>query len=169
MTNVILDSRKYFRLGKRTCLATRLLLGGSFGDDHARFYLGGIDTMRGYYYDERLNGTRVGLLNLELRIPFIDELRFGWPFAWSISGIRGILFTDFGTVWSKWQFGPENRYKALIRTGNKIQLVDIKNSVGIGLRLKLGLFDLNFDIAKRTDLSKIYPKTRFHFGLGQEF
>ncbi|MBM3234830.1 hypothetical protein FJZ31_00890 [Candidatus Poribacteria bacterium] len=168
MTNVILDSRKYFRLGKRTCLATRMLLGGSFGTDHALFYIGGIDTMRGYGYED-LAGTRVGLLNLELRIPFIDELRFGWPFAWSISGIRGILFTDFGTVWSKWQFGPENRYKALIRTGNKIQLVDVKNSVGIGLRLKLGFFDLNFDIAKRTDLSKIYPKTRFHFGLGQEF
>jgi Tol biopolymer transport system component len=169
MTNVILDSRKYFRLGKRTCLATRMLLGGSFGSDHALFYIGGIDTMRGYGYED-LAGTRVGLLNLELRIPFIDELRFGWPFAWSISGIRGILFTDFGTVWSKWQFGPENRYKALIRTGNKIQLVDVKNSVGIGLRLKLGSFDLNFDIAKRTNLTQFTDeKTRFHFGLGQEF
>ena len=168
MTNVILDSRRYFRLGKRTCLAARMLLGGSFGADHALFYIGGIDTMRGYGYEE-LAGTRVGLLNLELRIPFIDELRFGWPFAWSIIGIRGILFTDFGTVWSKWAFGPENRYRALTKTGNKIELVDVKNSIGIGLRLRIGFFDLNFDVAKRTNLAKIDPKTRFHFGLGREF
>jgi len=167
MTNVILDSRRYFRLGKRTCLAMRMLLGGSFGDDNALFYLGGIDTMRGYDYEE-LVGTRVGLLNLELRIPFIDELRFGWPFAWSIIGIRGILFTDFGTVWSKREFGPENRYRAFRRTGNRIELVDIKNSIGIGLRLKLGFFDLNFDIAKRTNPGED-KKTQFHFGLGQEF
>jgi len=167
MTNVVLDFRRYFRLGKRTCFATRMLLGGSFGDDNALFYLGGIDTMRGYDYEE-LVGTRVGLLNLELRIPFIDELRFGWPFAWSISGIRGILFTDFGTVWSERKFGPENRYRALRRTKNGIELVDVKNSIGIGLRLKLGFFDLNFDIAKRTNPGED-KKTQLHFGLGQEF
>ncbi|MBC8230157.1 PD40 domain-containing protein [bacterium] len=167
MTNVVLDSRRYFRLGRRTCFATRMLLGGSFGDDKALFYLGGIDTMRGYDYEE-LVGTRVGLLNLELRIPFIDELRFGWPFAWSISGIRGILFTDFGTVWSERKFGPENRYRAFRRMGNGIELVDVKNSIGIGLRLKLGFFDLNFDVAKRTNPGED-KKTQFHFGLGQEF
>ncbi|HIE28540.1 TPA: hypothetical protein EYP66_14765 [Candidatus Poribacteria bacterium] len=167
MTNVILDSRRYFRLGKRTALATRMLLGGSFGDDNAVFYIGGIDTLRGYSYAE-LSGTRVGLLNMELRIPFIDELRFGWPFAWSIVGIRGILFTDFGTVWSRRDFSPENRYRALRRTGNKIELVDIKNSIGIGLRLKLGFFDLNFDVARQTNLTELF-ETRFHFGLGQEF
>ncbi|MFQ6043905.1 MAG: BamA/TamA family outer membrane protein, partial [Candidatus Poribacteria bacterium] len=167
MTNVMLDSRRYFRLGKRTSFAARMLLGGSFGNDNAVFYIGGIDTLRGYSYAE-LSGTRVGLLNMELRIPFIDELRFGWPFAWSIVGIRGILFTDFGTVWSKRDFGPENRYRALRRTGNKIELVDIKNSIGIGLRLKLGFFDLNFDVARQTNLTELL-ETRFHFGLGQEF
>ena len=168
MTNMIFDARRYFRLGRRTCFATRMLLGGSFGSDHALFYLGGIDTIRGYGYEE-LAGTRAGLFNMELRIPFIDELRFGWPFAWSIGGIRGIVFSDFGTVWSKWEFGPENRYRALKRTGSKIELVDIKNSIGIGLRLRLGFFDLNFDVARRTNLADIESKTRFHFGLGQEF
>ena len=48
-----------------------------------------------------LLAPRMGLLNFEVRIPFIDELRFGWPFAWAIGGIRGILFADFGTVWSQ--------------------------------------------------------------------
>jgi outer membrane protein assembly factor BamA len=47
-------------------------------------------------------------------------------------------------------------------------LVDIKNSIGIGLRLKLGFFDLNFYVAKRTNPGED-SKARFDFKLGQEF
>jgi outer membrane protein assembly factor BamA len=50
LTNVILDARRYFKLGRRSTFATRLLLGGSFGEDQSLFYLGGIDTFRGYGY-----------------------------------------------------------------------------------------------------------------------
>ncbi len=167
-TNLFLDARRYLKLGKRSNFATRLLLEGSFGIDHALFYLGGIDTLRGYDYEE-LEGTRAGLLNMELRIPFIDELRFGWPFAWAIYGIRGILFADLGTVWSKKQFGSENRYRPWERKKNQIRLIDIKGAIGVGLRLRLGFFSLDLDVAKRTDLAEIYPETKFHFGLRQEF
>ena len=167
-TNLSFDGRRYFQLGKRSSFATRLLCAGSFGQDHSLFYLGGIDTLRGYDYEE-LVGTRAGLLNLELRMPFIDELRFGWPFAWAIYGIRGILFADFGTVWSEEQFGPENRYRTWERRKNQIRLIDIKGAIGVGLRLRLGFFSLDFDIAKKTDLAEIYPETKFHFGLRQEF
>ena len=90
LTNLVFDLRRYFKLGRRSTFATRLLLGGSFARDKSLFYLGGIDTLRGYSYEE-LIGTRMGLLNFELRIPFIDELRFGWPFSWAIGGIRGIV------------------------------------------------------------------------------
>jgi len=167
-TDVLLDGRRYFKLGKRSNFATRLLLEGSFGRDHSLFYLGGIGTLRGYGYED-LQGTRAGLLNMELRIPFIDELRFGWPFAWAIYGIRGILFTDFGTVWSKKEFGPENRYRPWERKKNQIRLVDIKCDIGVGLRLRLGFFSLDFGVAKRTDLVEIYPETKIYYGLRQEF
>lgn len=168
LTNLIFDIRRYFKLGRRSTFATRLLLGGSFARDKSLFYLGGIDTLRGYGYEE-LIGTRMGLLNFELRIPFIDELRFGWPFSWAIGGIRGIIFADFGTVWSDGEFDSDNRYHLFQREGNRIRLDDAKGSIGVGLRLQLGLFSLDFDVARRTDLASIDPDTTFHFGLGQAF
>ena len=111
----------------------------------------------------------MGLLNFELRIPFIDELRFGWPFSWAIGGIRGIIFADFGTTWSDEQFNSDNRYHLFRREGNRIHLDDVKGSIGLGLRLQLGFFSLDFDVARRTDLASIDPETKFHFGLGQAF
>ena len=168
LTNLVFDLRRYFKLGRRSTFATRLLLGGSFARDKSLFYLGGIDTLRGYSYEE-LIGTRMGLLNVELRIPFIDELRFGWPFSWAIGGIRGIVFADFGTVWSEEEFNSDNRYYLLRREGNRLRLDDAKGSIGLGLRLQLGFFSLDFDVARRTDLASIDPDTTFHFGLGQAF
>jgi outer membrane protein assembly factor BamA len=168
LTNLVFDLRRYFKLGRRSTFATRLLLGGSFARDKSLFYLGGIDTLRGYSYEE-LIGTRMGLLNFELRIPFIDELRFGWPFSWAIGGIRGIVFADFGTVWSEGEFNSDNRYYLLRREGNRLRLDDAKGSIGLGLRLQLGFFSLDFDVARRTDLASIDPDTMFHFGLGQAF
>jgi hypothetical protein len=168
LINVIFDGRRYFKLGRRSTLATRLFLGGSFGEDQSLLYLGGIDSLRGYRYEE-LVGTRMGLLNFEVRIPFIDELRFGWPFAWAIGGIRGIIFADFGTVWSDNEFNSENRYHVLRRDGNWYRLDDVKGTIGIGLRLQLGLFSLDLAAARRTDLASVNPEVRYHFGLGRAF
>ena len=166
--NVIFDGRRYLKLGRRSTLATRLFLGGSFGKDRHLFYLGGIDSLRGYRYEE-LVGTRMGLLNFEARIPFIDELRFGWPFAWAIGGIRGIIFADFGSVWSDDKFNSENRFHVFRRDGNWFRLDDVNGTVGIGLRLQLGLFSLDLAAARRTDLGSIDPEVKYHFGLGQAF
>ena len=168
LTNAIFDFRNYFGLGRRSTIATRLLLGGSFGTDRSLFYLGGIDTLRGYNYED-LVGSRIGLFNVELRIPFIDVLYFGWPIRWSIGGIGGILFADFGGTWANWQYGPDNPFQALRRDGNRIRLIDIKGSVGVGLRLRLGLFSIDFAAARHTDLASIKPGFKYHFGLGQAF
>jgi len=168
LTNVIFDARRYFSFGRRGNIATRLLLGGSFGQDKSIFYLGGIDTLRGYSYEE-LVGTRIGLLNLEVRIPFIDVLHFGWPIQWTIGGIRGIIFTDVGGAWSDWQFGPENPFHVFRRENNRIRLDDVKASIGIGLRLRLGLFSIDFAAARNTDLTRLEPEIKYHLGLGQAF
>ena len=168
LINVIFDGRRYLKLGRRSTLATRLFLGGSFGTDQSLFYLGGIDSLRGYRYEEFV-GTRAGLLNFELRIPFIDELRFGWRFAWAIGGIRGIIFADFGTVWSDIEFNSENQYHVLRRDKNRYRLDDVKGTIGIGLRLQLGLLSLDLAAARRTDLASVDSDVRYHFGLGQAF
>ena len=170
LTNVIFDARRYFGIGRRSTIAARLLLGGSFGNDKSYFYLGGIDTIRGYDYEE-LVGTRIGLINLEVRIPLIDALHFGWPVRWSIGGIRGIAFADLGGAWSDWQYGPENRFDIFVRDEeeNRIRLDDVKASIGIGMRLQLGLFSVDFAAARNTDLTRLEPGFKYHFGLGQAF
>jgi len=168
LTNVIFDARRYFGFGRRSTFAARLLLGGSFGGDRSYFYLGGIDTLRGYNYEE-LVGTRIGLLNFEVRIPFIDVLHFGWPVQWTIGGIRGIAFADLGGAWSDWQYGPENPFQIFVRDKNRIHLKDVKASIGAGLRLQLGVFSVDFAAAWHTDLTSVEPGMKYHLGLGQAF
>ena len=170
LTNVIFDARRYFGVGRRSTIAARLLLGGSFGGDKSYFYLGGIDTIRGYDY-EALVGTRIGLINLEVRIPLIDALHFGWPVRWSIGGIRGIAFADLGCAWSDWQYGPENRFDIFVRDEQekRIRLDDVKASIGIGMRLQLGVFSVDFAAARNTDFTRLEPGFKYHFGLGQAF
>ena len=168
LTNVIFDARRYFGLGRRSTIAARLLLGGSFGLDRSYFYLGGIDTLRGYDYED-LVGTRIGLINLEVRIPLIDVLHFGWPIRWTLGGIRGIVFTDLGGAWSDWQYGPENPFNIFVREENRIRLDDVKASIGLGMRLELGLFSIDFAAARHTDLTRLEPGFKYHFGLGQAF
>lgn len=168
LTNVIFDARRYFGVGRRSTFAARLLLGGSFGADRSYFYLGGIDTLRGYNYEE-LVGTRIGLLNFEVRIPFIDVLHFGWPVQWTLGGIRGIAFADLGGAWSDWQYGPENPFKIFVRDENSIRLEDVKAAIGAGLRLQLGVFSVDFAAAWHTDLASVKPGMKYHLGLGQAF
>lgn len=168
LTNVIFDARRYFGLGRRSTIAARLLLGSNFGADKSYFYLGGIDTIRGYDY-EALVGTRIGLLNLEVRIPFIDVLHFGWPVPWTLGGIRGILFADMGGAWSDWQYGPENPFTIFVWENNRLRLDDVKASIGIGLRLQLGVFSVDFAAARLTDLTGLEPGIKYHLGLGQAF
>ena len=168
LTNVIFDARRYLGLGRRSTIAARLLLGSNFGADQSYFYLGGIDTIRGYDY-EALVGTRIGLLNLEIRIPFIDVLHFGWPVPWTLGGIRGIVFADMGGAWSDWQYGPDNPFRVFVWENNRLRLDDVKASIGIGLRLQLGVFSVDFAAARLTDLTRLEPGIKYHLGLGQAF
>ncbi len=189
MTNAIMDLRKYFRLGQRSNFAVRLLGAASMGPDKEKFHLGSSfrqsqgafyfnrTLMRGYDFSE-VSGNRVGLLNLELRLPFIDELRFGWPFVWGLGGIRGVLFMDFAGVWprppkaSDIYGNPivfETQFKPWTRDDQGFRLMDLRASVGAGFRIGLGLLSLSFDFAKQTDLDNFGSGYKFHFGLGPEF
>lgn len=189
MTNVTMDLRRYLKLGQRTNLAIRVIGGASMGLDKDKFYLGGSfrqsqggfswvkSLMRGYDYDQ-IAGNRVGLLNLELRIPFIDELRFGWPFTWGLGGIRGVLFWDFGGVWPRPEgaldingepISYESQFKPWVRDEDGFRLMDLRSSIGAGFRIGLGMISLSFDFAKQTDLRSLSDGYKFHFGMGQEF
>jgi len=185
MTNLILNVKEYTKLGKRTNLAIRAIGAGSFGIDKENYYLGSSfsqsqgglsyneSMMRGYDFDE-IFGTRVGLLNFEIRIPFIDELRFGWPVPWGVSGIRGVIFSDFAGVFprppnAKDIYGKlityKEQFKPYVSDKDGFRLVDLRASVGLGFRL--GPF--SFDFAKKTDLQKFSKAYKFHFGIGSDF
>jgi Tol biopolymer transport system component len=185
LSKIMMESSKYIKLGKRTNLAMRILGAGSLGDNRQNFYLGSSfsqsqsglafnkSMMRGYDYNE-IFGTRVGLLNLELRIPFIDELRFGWPVAWGLGGIRGVVFMDFAGVWPRPEgatdiYGNEillkDQFKPWVSDEDGFRLMDLRASVGLGIRLG----PLSFDFAKKTNLRSLGKGYKFHFGLGQDF
>ena len=163
MTNYSFDIRRYLPLGKRTVLAIRGMGAASLGRDNMIYYLGGIDTLRGYGYEE-LRGSRAVLLNVEVRAPLIEEIRFGWPVPWSLGGIKGVCFMDAGSAW----FAGERPTFWRIE-GRKLELVDLASSVGVGLRMNVGIFALHMDFAWRTNLVHIEPGPIFHFGLGGEF
>jgi outer membrane protein assembly factor BamA len=60
------------------------------------FYgMGGLNNLRGYDF-RAFYGSNVASANLELRFPFVDELRF--PIG-PLRNIRGFLFLDAGTAW----------------------------------------------------------------------
>ena len=132
--------------------------------------------MRGYDFDE-ITGNRVGLLNLEIRIPFIDELRFGWPIPWGLGGIRGVLFLDFAGVWPRQEnaldikgkriedISPDSGFDPWIREEGGFRLLDLRSAVGAGFRIG----PLSVDFAKKTDFRNLSGGYKFHFGLGQEF
>jgi len=162
MTNYSFDIRRYQGVG-RGVLAFRGMGAASEGRDNMIYYLGGIDTLRGYGYED-LRGSRMMLMNVELRVPLIEEIRFGWPVSWSIGGIKGIGFMDMGAAWYR---GERPRLWKI--EGRKLELVDLASSVGLGLRMNLGIFALNMDLAWRTNLVHIGPGPIFHFGLGGEF
>jgi Tol biopolymer transport system component len=147
----IFDARKYYRLGRYSCLAMWVLAQSSSGEEPQRRYLGGSWSLRGYSR-RAFYGRHVLLFSNELRFPLIDNLFIKFPLArLGFQAIRGALFFDAGNAWDE-EFGR------------------MKGALGIGARVSLGyIMVLRFDFARRTDFKKIDTKTRFDFFFGWNF
>ncbi len=157
-TSYFLDGRKYFKLSERNILAFRFLGALSQGKDREDFSLGGDTRLRGLSKDVS-SGSRLALINAELRFMLFPEinwrLRLLWPDIY-LKSLQLALFTDTGAAWDE----PEE-----IRT-----ISDLKNTIGIGLRINTFLlqtfpFTLRLDYGWRTD--KFSGK--FYFSLGPTF
>jgi len=146
-----LDFRKYFRIGRASALATRLMYFHSRGEDPQRYYLGGSWSLRGY---PRRNffGRNLVLANNELRFPLVNDLFIGFPVGnLRFQAIRGALFFDVGNAW-------ENKFDHLY------------GSFGFGFRVALGyLTVLRFDFARRTDFRTVGNNYDFDFFFGWNF
>lgn len=180
------DIRNYTWVSGEVTIATRLAAGASFGEDPQRFFLGGAiphrrsvgdvqgvedlfgfytsysDLLRGFDYVE-YNGTRYALGSLELRYPFVNQLSLAAPIPMTITGGRGVLFTDIGAATD-----DVGAFRA-VRTDGGFRLNDLKMGFGFGLRFNLGLFVFLWDCAWRTDLNGVSAKPEHYITLGAEF
>lgn len=116
------------------------LLGGTL-EAHEKFSIGGANTLRGYAYDDkRLVGDHMLVMNAEFRFPIVEK-------------VQGVVFTDWGTAWEQ---------------GESLNLEDLQNSFGLGVRLDtpIGLLRLDYGWGKDVEDNR---KGQFYFGVGQTF
>jgi hypothetical protein len=90
-----LDFRAYKQMTRRSLVAFRALGILNRGGREIFYGLGGLNDLRGYDF-RSLYGSNLAEMNLEIRFPFVDELRF--PIG-PIRNIRGFLFLDAATAW----------------------------------------------------------------------
>ena len=180
-THIEADYRQYVRLGRWSVLGLRGIGVGSLGRDGLEYNLGGpawflpffpgynlnVGPLRGYPFSE-FSGSRVVLLNSEIRVPFIRNITFGWPGTFSIPAVDGAFFFDMGSAWNTdqsvdlWPLqAPDAAYDpAAGRTR-------LHGGYGFGL-LVYFLAPMNFEFAKRTDF-KTTSDWHMHFSFGKAF
>lgn len=159
-----IDIRKYWRITPRSNFAARVYYAGTRGTDAPEIHIGGYNSIRGYDWNE-LEGLNIGMINLEVRFPFIDNLEVIFPLPLYLQGLRGCLFTDIGAATShpnQWQPFSE-------REGEGWGLEDLKMDIGFGLRMFFWTAVLKFDIALPTDLRNLSNRSRMWFSIGEDF
>ena len=175
-----LDYRHYLRLGRWSVLGLRAYGVGSLGRNALQYNLGGpiwylpfytgfnLNTgpLRGYPFSA-FTGSRVLLTNVELRVPFVRGILFGWPGTFLIPAVDGSLFMDMGMAWDQddeidlWPF--RNPHAALTSSPRQLHA-----SVGFGL-LVYFLLPMNFEFARQLDMQGNFSDFKFHFSFGRSF
>jgi Tol biopolymer transport system component len=185
------DWRKYFAYKKDFTFAIRLSGGGSYGSDAQMFFLGGmqnwfnpnydnpdrdvqIDDLKDIYYSSFVGplrgvgyynrtGNRYLLANAEFRYPFIRDLVMGWPLPIYIRDVQGALFTDWGSAWT-----PGNRQTINIDPPINVSGFSAAVGYGIGLRIDLGIFPLEMDVAWSPD-DRVNMVPHYYFSINTGF
>lgn len=146
-TTEVLRARLVFATGARIGLARGL--GGDVPTSE-RFYAGGSTTMRGFEQNAvgpvgvnnvPAGGNAVFVLNNELRVPLVRI-------------IDGVLFIDVGNVYP---------------TIKDFTLTDLRESAGVGIRLRTPWLLLRTDYGFVLDPRPGEKRNRFYFSIGQAF
>lgn len=156
----LLDCRRYFRLSPRSSFALRLVAAGSFGPDIEEWSIGGQYSLRGYDY-YAFSGSKLAFLNLEYRFPFIDSLKISFPLPLRFRNIRGVLFSDFGGVYT-------DSFK-IYETEEGFHLDDLKMGFGVGLRFAFFNMIWQLDVARAYDFRDFTDDWKFHWTIGSEW
>jgi outer membrane protein assembly factor BamA len=146
-TNEMLRPRLVFATGVRVGLAWGADAGLPLSE---RFFAGGSTTLRGFAQngvgpidaDHTARGGQAMLvLNNELRVPLLGR-------------IDGVLFGDLGNVYPR---------------VSDFSLSDLRESAGVGLRVRTPWFLLRGDYGVVLDRRPGERRSRFYFSLGQAF
>ncbi len=125
--------------------------GGGEIPDFEKFYLGGINTVRGYGYDDiscydnsgnEIGGYKEYYTNVEITFPIKEEL-----------GLLGVVFFDAGNVWDKGEMPDLDLYK----------------SIGLGIRWNSPMGPLRLEYGYPLDKFDNNTGGRFEFSVGTFF
>ena len=152
----VLEGVRYFPMSWDTVLATRGLVGflqgygGKESPVYERFYLGGINSLRGFatrsvspkdpVTNELIGGNSEALLNIEYVFPIFPEQKF-----------RGVIFFDTGNAW------------------DDSFLNDLRYSAGIGIRWFSPLGPLRLEWGYNMDRKEGEKASQFEFSVGSAF
>lgn len=123
---------------------------------------GGFSTLRGFP-DYEVTGTRLGIVNAELRFTFIDRLGVVGPVPLGSLNLRGALFADAGLVWDR---GEALCFTEVVH--GERSLASPLASFGAGVRTNFGFMVFKVDAAWQTDLASV-GQPRWEFRIGPEF
>ncbi len=120
---------------------------------YEKFYLGGLDSVRGYRYGdispvdpetgERIGGERMAYIQVEDIIPLVKSM-----------GLHGVVFFDMGNVWE---------------AGGPYRLSDIRKSVGLGIRWLSPMGPLRIEWGYNIDAHPGEEKSNWNFRIGGQF
>ncbi len=122
---------------------------------YERFFLGGLDTIRGYKYgdvsprdpetDERIGGEYMGFVQSEVIFPILKEM-----------GLNGVVFLDIGNVWGK-------------DTDEGFDITDLRKSAGAGIRWLSPMGPLRVEWGYNFDRKPGDDKSNWEFRMGGNF
>ncbi len=120
---------------------------------YEKFYLGGIDSVRGYRFGdispkdpetgERIGGERMAFVQTEAIFPLVKSM-----------GLKGVIFFDMGNVW-----GEDVGYR----------FSDVRKSVGLGIRWLSPMGPLRIEWGYNIDAQADEDKSNWNFRMGGQF
>ncbi len=120
---------------------------------YKKFFIGGIDTVRGFnYYEisprdpitlEKIGGEKMMIYNVEYRIPLTKD-----------KSLIGLTFFDTGNVW---------------RASEEYSFSDMRKSIGFGIRWYSPFGPIRIEWGYKLDKKPWESRSKLHFSMGSRF
>ena len=128
----------------------------------------------GYYAEE---GNRFFIANFEYRFPLIRYLQTGFPLPMVLANIGGAAFVDMGMAWDRdeslvfYADDPDSESMTLFSKAPNglFRSEDLLASIGLGMRINLGIFLLRLDFAWPTNFYSTSKDVQILWSLGADF